>query len=68
MNRTLLFWQQHPIEGADSLVHISEEDAIKHMKKVYKEKGFSYEQLPDEEILLDFIAVNWAFFKEENND
>ena len=50
----------HFIECADCLVTISVDDAIKHMRKANKR----YQEYTDEFVLLDFLVLHHAKFKE----
>ena len=60
--RYLLYNEQH--EDGDKLIRVSAEEAVATQKaRAYRIRQYVYES--DEEALLDFIAVNWAWYEDQ---
>lgn len=60
--RYLLYNEQR--EDGDKLIRVSaEEAAARQRARAYSVRQYVYES--DEEALLDFIAVNWAWYEDE---
>ena len=51
------------VGGWGKIITISREEAIKHQRESATKMGFT--NLDEEELLLDFIAVNWAYWVDE---
>ena len=60
--RYLRYNEQH--EDGDKLMRVSVEEAVATQRsRAYSVRQYTYES--DEEALLDFIAVNWAWYEDE---
>ena len=62
--RYLLYNEQH--EDGDRQIRVSVEKAVATQRaRAYSVRQYVYES--DEEALLDFIAVNWAWYEDNKN-
>ena len=60
--RYLLYNEQH--EDGDRQIRVSVDEAVATQRsKAYSVRQYVYES--DEEALLDFIAVNWAWYEDQ---
>jgi hypothetical protein len=52
------------INGWATIRTITREQAIRHQRESATRQGFT--NLDEEELLLDFIAINWAYWVDED--
>jgi hypothetical protein len=53
------------VGGWGKIITITREEAIQHQRESATKMGFT--SLDEEELLLDFIAVNWAYWVDDED-